>query len=56
MKPETPIAASQHLSPGMAGADPEARVALVEILLRGGRSDEAIEIARRTLDDSPEDG
>lgn len=48
------IAASQHLSPGMAGADPEARVALVEILLRGGRSDEAIEIARRTLDDSPE--
>jgi len=48
------IAASQHLSPGMAGADPEARVALVEILLRGGRSDESIEIARRTLADSPE--
>ena len=48
------IAAAQHLSPGMAGADPEARVALVEILLRGGRADEAIEIARRTLGDSPE--
>jgi len=48
------IAASQHLSPGMAGADPEARVALVEILLRGGRSDESLEIARRTLADSPE--
>jgi len=48
------IAAAQHLSPGMAGADPEARVALVEILLRGGRADEAIEIARRTLADSPE--
>ncbi len=48
------IAAAQHLSPGMAGADPEARVALMEILLRGGRTDEAIEIARRTLADSPE--
>jgi tetratricopeptide (TPR) repeat protein len=48
------IAAAQHLSPGMAGADPEARVALVEILLRGGRSDESLEIARRTLADSPE--
>jgi tetratricopeptide (TPR) repeat protein len=48
------VAAAEHLSPGMAGADPEARVALVEILLRGGRPDEAIEIARRTLSDSPE--
>lgn len=48
------IAAAQHLSPGMAGADPEARIALVEILLRGGRADEAIEIANRTLGDSPE--
>jgi tetratricopeptide (TPR) repeat protein len=48
------VAAAEHLSPGMAGSDPEARVALVEILLRGGRADEAIEIARRTLSDSPE--
>src|SRR4029079_13427587 len=47
-------AAAQHLSPGMAGADPEARAALVEILLRGGRADEAIEIARRPLDRSTE--
>ena len=48
------IAAAQHLSPGMAGTDSEARVALVEILLRGGRADDAIEIARRTMGDSPE--
>ena len=48
------VAAAEHLSPGMAGADPEARVALVEVLLRGGRADEAIEIARRTLNDGPE--
>jgi tetratricopeptide (TPR) repeat protein len=48
------VAAAEHLSPGMAGSDPEARVALVEVLLRGGRADEAIEIARRTLTDSPE--
>ena len=48
------VAAAEHLSPGMAGADPEARVALIEILLRGGRADEAIEIARRTMSDSDE--
>jgi tetratricopeptide (TPR) repeat protein len=48
------VAAAEHLSPGMAGSDAEARVALVEVLLRGGRADEAIEIARRTLSDSPE--
>ena len=48
------VAAAEHLSPGMAGSDAEARVALVELLLRGGRADEAIEIARRTLADTPE--
>ena len=48
------IAAAEHLSPGMAGADPEARLALTEVLLRGGRTDEAVEIARRTLADTPE--
>jgi tetratricopeptide (TPR) repeat protein len=48
------VAAAEHLSPGMAGSDPEARLALVEVLLRGGRTDEAIEIADRTLSDSPD--
>jgi len=48
------IAAAEHLSPGMAGTDPEARLALIEVLLRGGREDEAIEIARRTLADAPD--
>ena len=48
------VSAAEHLSPGMAGSDPEARMALVEVLLRGGRADEAIEIARRTLTDNPE--
>jgi hypothetical protein len=38
----------------MAGADPEARMALVEIFLRGGRSDAAIELAERTLADAPD--
>jgi hypothetical protein len=38
----------------MAGSDAEARVALVELLLRGGRAGEAIEIASRTLADTPE--
>jgi tetratricopeptide (TPR) repeat protein len=38
----------------MAGSDPEARLALIEILLRGGKTDAAIEIARRTLTDNPE--
>ena len=48
------VAAAEHLSPGMAGSDPEARLALVEVLLRGGRTDEALEIADRTLADSPD--
>ena len=48
------VAAAEHLSPGMAGADPQARVALVEVMLRGGRIDEAVEIARRTLHDTPD--
>ena len=48
------VSAAEHLSPGMAGSDPDARMALVEVLLRGGRTDEAIEIARRTLTDTPE--
>jgi tetratricopeptide (TPR) repeat protein len=47
-------AAAQYLTPGMAGSDPEARVAVVEVLIRGGRGNEAIEIARRTLADNPE--
>ena len=48
------VAAAEHLSVGMAGSDPEARVALIEVLLRGGRTDEAIEIASRTLADAPD--
>ena len=48
------IAAAEHLSPAMAGADPEARMALVEIFLRGGRGDAALELAERTLADNPE--
>lgn len=48
------VAAAEYLSPGMAGADPEARVALVELLLRGGRTDEALEVGLRTLADTPE--
>ncbi len=48
------VAAAEYLSPGMAGSDPEARLALVEVLLRGGRPDEAVDIAHRTLADSPE--
>lgn len=48
------VAAAEHLSVGMAGSDPEARVALIELLLRGGRTDEAIEIASRTLADAPD--
>jgi|SoiMethySBSTD1v2_1073268.scaffolds.fasta_scaffold92950_1 tetratricopeptide (TPR) repeat protein len=48
------VSAAQYLTPGMAGSDPEARVALVEILMRGGKGDEAVEIARRTLADNPE--
>ena len=48
------VSAAEHLSPGMAGSDPDARMALIEVLLRGGRTDEAIEIAGRTLADSPD--
>jgi tetratricopeptide (TPR) repeat protein len=47
-------AAAEHMSVGMAGSDPEARIAIVEVLLRGGRTDEAIDVARRTLADTPE--
>jgi len=48
------VAAAEHLSVGMAGSDPEARLAIVEVLLRGGRTDEAIDVARRTLADTPD--
>ncbi len=48
------ISAAEFLSPGMAGSDPDARMAVIEILLRGGRPNEAIDIAQRTLADSPE--
>ena len=48
------VAAAEHVSAGMAGSDPEARIAVVEVLLRGGRTDDAIDVARRTLADSPE--
>jgi tetratricopeptide (TPR) repeat protein len=48
------VTVAEHLSAAMAGSDPEARVALVEVLLRGGRTDEAIETARRTLADAPD--
>lgn len=48
------VATAEHLSAGMAGSDPEARIAIVEVLLRGGRTDDAIDVARRTLADTPE--
>ena len=48
------VAAAEYLSPGMAGSDPDARLALVEVLLRGGRPGDAVDIAHRTLADSPE--
>jgi tetratricopeptide (TPR) repeat protein len=48
------VAAAEHLSAGMAGSDPEARVALIEVLMRGGRTDEAVNVARGTLDDAPD--
>jgi tetratricopeptide (TPR) repeat protein len=48
------VAVAEHLPAAMAGSDPEARVALIEVLLRGGRTDEAIEVARRTLADAPD--
>jgi tetratricopeptide (TPR) repeat protein len=47
-------AAAEYLTPGMAGADPDARLGLTEVLLRGGRATEALELARRTLADNPE--
>ena len=48
------VAAAQHLTPGMAGADPDARIALIEVLLRGGRADATLELAERTIADNPE--
>ena len=48
------VDAAEHLTPGMAGSDAEARIAVVEILLRGGKPHDAIEVARRTLADTPE--
>ena len=48
------VAAAEYLSPGMAGSDPDARLALVEVLLRGGRPGDAVDIAHRTLADNPE--
>lgn len=48
------VAASSHLTPGMAGADPEARLGLIEIWLRGGRADAALELAERTIADAPD--
>jgi tetratricopeptide (TPR) repeat protein len=48
------VAAAEHLTPSMAGADPEARIALIEIFLRGGRSDAAVELAERTAAENPE--
>lgn len=48
------VAAAEYLTPAMAGADPEARMALVEIFLRGGRHDAALELAEKTAIDNPE--
>lgn len=47
-------AAAEHLTPAMAGADPDARLALVEIFLRGGKGDAALEVARRTIAEQAE--
>jgi len=48
------VAAAEHLTPALAGADAEARLALVEIFLRGGRPDAALEVAERTVADDPD--
>ena len=48
------VAAAEHLTPAMAGADTEARLALVEIFLRGGRGDAGLELAERTAAESAE--
>src|SRR5687768_11990040 len=48
------VSAAERLSPGMAGSDPEARMALVEVLMRGGRAEDAVEVAHRTLADAPD--
>ena len=48
------VAVAEHLPAAMAGSDPEARVAVIEVLLRGGRTDEAIDVASRTLADAPD--
>lgn len=47
------VAVADYLTPGMAGSDPDARVAAIEVLLRGGKLDDAIDMARRTLADDP---
>jgi tetratricopeptide (TPR) repeat protein len=48
------VGAAEYLTPAMAGTHPEARLGLVEVLLRGGRTDAALELARRTVADNPE--
>jgi hypothetical protein len=50
------VAAAEHLTPGMAGSDPEARLGLVELLLRGGKAETAVDLAAKTIAESPETG
>jgi tetratricopeptide (TPR) repeat protein len=48
------VAAAEYLTPAMAGSDTEARLALIEIFLRGGRGDAGLELAERTAAESAE--
>lgn len=47
------VAAAEIVTIDMAGDDPEARVALVELLLRGGKPDTALEAAEQTIAGDP---
>jgi predicted Zn-dependent protease len=47
-------AAGEYLTADMAGDDPEARLAIAEILCRGGKYDAGLELLERTVADNPD--
>jgi tetratricopeptide (TPR) repeat protein len=47
-------AAAGYLTADMAGADPEARLAVAEILCRGGRYEAGLDLIERAVADSPQ--
>lgn len=47
-------AAVEYLTDDMAGEDPEARLAIAEILCRGGKYDAGLELLERTVADHPD--